>query len=58
MAASAMSIRRWPALGGTADPGQDPRGAPDPTPLWKLLDLTPGGRDTDWYPKLAYPNGG
>src|SRR4051812_26374519 len=21
-------------LGGTADPGEDPRGAPDPTPLW------------------------
>ena len=41
-------------LGGTADPGQDARGAPDPTPLWNLLDLTPGGRGTDWYPKLAY----
>jgi predicted dithiol-disulfide oxidoreductase (DUF899 family) len=41
-------------LGGTADPGQDPRGAPDPTPLWNVLDLTPGGRGTDWYPKLDY----
>ncbi len=41
-------------LGGTSDPGQDPRGAPDPTPLWNLLDLTPGGRGSDWYPKLAY----
>jgi predicted dithiol-disulfide oxidoreductase (DUF899 family) len=41
-------------LGGTADPGQDPRGAPDPTPLWNILDLTPGGRGSDWYPKLAY----
>ena len=39
-------------LGGTQDPGQDPRGAPDPTPLWNILDLTPGGRGTDWYPKL------
>jgi predicted dithiol-disulfide oxidoreductase (DUF899 family) len=38
----------------TADPGQDPRGAPDPMPLWTILDLTPGGRGTDWYPKLAY----
>ena len=48
----------WAAeLGGTADPDQDPRGAPDPTPLWNLLDLTPGGRGTDWYPKLAYGNG-
>jgi predicted dithiol-disulfide oxidoreductase (DUF899 family) len=43
-------------LGGTADPGQDPRGAPDPTPLWNILDLTPAGRGSDWYPKLAYPN--
>ena len=42
-------------LGGTQDPGQDPRGAPDPIPLWNILDLTPGGRGTDWYPKLAYP---
>ena len=40
-------------LGGTQDPGQDPRGAPDPTPLWNILDLTPGGRGTDWYPKLV-----
>ncbi len=37
-------------LGGTQDPGQDPRGAPDPTPLWNILDLTPAGRGTDWYP--------
>jgi predicted dithiol-disulfide oxidoreductase (DUF899 family) len=39
----------------TADPGQDPRGAPDLMPIWTLLDLTPGGRGTDWYPELAYP---
>ena len=38
----------------TADPGQDPRGAPDPMPLWTVLDLTPEGRGTDWYPKLEY----
>ncbi|MFT4437099.1 DUF899 family protein [Caballeronia sp. 15715] len=38
----------------TADPGQDPRGAPDPMPLWLMLDLTPGGRGRDWYPKLEY----
>jgi predicted dithiol-disulfide oxidoreductase (DUF899 family) len=38
-------------LGGTEDPGQDARGAPDPTPLWNILDLTPGGRGTDWYPQ-------
>ncbi len=38
----------------TADPGQDPRGAPDLMPLWTVLDSTPEGRGTDWYPKLAY----
>ena len=43
--------------GGTEDPGQDPRGAPDPTPLWNMLDLTPEGRGPDWYPKLDYPRG-
>ena len=40
--------------GKTADPGEDPRGAPDPAPLWNILDLTPAGRGTDWYPKLEY----
>lgn len=40
--------------GETADPGQDPRGAPDLMPLWTILDSTPEGRGTDWYPKLAY----
>jgi predicted dithiol-disulfide oxidoreductase (DUF899 family) len=38
----------------TADPGQDPRGAPDLMPLWTVLDTTPEGRDPHWYPKLAY----
>jgi predicted dithiol-disulfide oxidoreductase (DUF899 family) len=38
----------------TADPGQDPRGAPDPAPLWMVLDSTPEGRGADWYPKLDY----
>lgn len=40
--------------GSTADPGQDPRGAPDPAPLWMVLDMTPEGRGTDWYPELDY----
>ena len=40
--------------GKTADPGQDPRGAPDLMPLWNILDSTPEGRGTDWYPQLAY----
>ena len=38
----------------TADPGQDPRGAPDIMPVWQVLDMTPGGRGTNWYPKLEY----
>jgi predicted dithiol-disulfide oxidoreductase (DUF899 family) len=37
-----------------ADPGQDPRTAPDVAPLWNMLDLTPAGRGTDWYPRLEY----
>ncbi|RRS04633.1 DUF899 domain-containing protein [Aquabacterium soli] len=37
-----------------ADPGQDPRDAPDIASLWSILDLTPEGRGTDWYPKLQY----
>jgi predicted dithiol-disulfide oxidoreductase (DUF899 family) len=40
--------------GAMADPGQDPRGAPDLDPLWAILDTTPEGRDPDWYPKLTY----
>jgi predicted dithiol-disulfide oxidoreductase (DUF899 family) len=40
--------------GEMADPGQDPRGAPDLAPLWNILDLTPAGRDPHWYPKLSY----
>jgi len=38
-----------------SDPGQDPRGAPDPAPLWAVLDMTPEGRGADWYPALEYP---
>jgi predicted dithiol-disulfide oxidoreductase (DUF899 family) len=40
--------------GEMADPGQDPRGAPDLDPLWQMLDFTPSGRGVDWYPKLDY----
>jgi predicted dithiol-disulfide oxidoreductase (DUF899 family) len=40
--------------GEMADPGQDPRGSPEMDPLWLLLDITPGGRGRDWYPKLSY----
>ncbi|MET0333001.1 MAG: DUF899 family protein [Rhizobacter sp.] len=37
-----------------ADPGQDPRDSPDIASLWAILDITPGGRPPDWYPKLQY----
>lgn len=37
-----------------ADPGQDPRGAPDVDPLWTILDLTPAGRGAAWYPQIEY----
>ena len=40
----------------TADPGEDSRGAPELMPLWTILDATPEGRGTDWYPKLEYPS--
>jgi len=43
--------------GAMADPGQDPRGGPDLDPLWLMLDFTPEGRGTDWYPKLEYEQG-
>src|SRR5688500_1172780 len=33
-------------------PGEDPRHADTFWPLWNVLDLTPEGRGTDWYPKL------
>ncbi len=44
----------WRGEGGkeTADPGQDPHDAPDMSALWTILDTTPEGRGTDWYPKL------
>jgi predicted dithiol-disulfide oxidoreductase (DUF899 family) len=41
--------------GETADPGQDPRGAPDLPLIWTLFDLTRRGRDPSWYPSLSYP---
>ncbi len=39
----------------TADPDQDPRGAPDLMPIWNILDMTRGGRGKDWRPSLSYP---
>jgi len=37
-----------------ADPEQDPRGGSDVDPLWLMLDWTPEGRGTGWYPQLDY----
>jgi len=44
----------WSAEITTSDPGQDARGAPDPAPLWTVLDQTPEGRGGTWYPSLNY----
>lgn len=44
----------WTGEMTEADPGQDPRGAPDLAPLWNFLDMTPRGREPDWYPSVTY----
>lgn len=52
---SGAGIRHFYSAEGSfemADPGQDPHNAPDMNPLWILLDTTPQGRGTDWYPRL------
>jgi predicted dithiol-disulfide oxidoreductase (DUF899 family) len=36
------------------DKGQNARHNDLMWPLWNVLDLTPEGRGSDWYPKLAY----
>ena len=38
----------------TADPGRILTSRSDPLPLWNILDWTPGGRGTNWYPRLEY----
>jgi predicted dithiol-disulfide oxidoreductase (DUF899 family) len=40
--------------GDMVDEGKDPRGGVDLAPMWNVLDMTPEGRGTDWYPKLSY----
>jgi predicted dithiol-disulfide oxidoreductase (DUF899 family) len=39
-----------------ADKGQNNRHVDAIWPLWNLLDFTPEGRGTDWYPKIDYAN--
>jgi predicted dithiol-disulfide oxidoreductase (DUF899 family) len=41
-------------LDAPTDPGQDPRHVDAIDPQWNLLDFTPEGRGTDWYPELSY----
>jgi predicted dithiol-disulfide oxidoreductase (DUF899 family) len=38
------------------DKGQNQRHIDMMWPLWNLLDLTPEGRGTDWFPSLTYPS--
>jgi predicted dithiol-disulfide oxidoreductase (DUF899 family) len=38
------------------DKGQNQRHIDMMWPLWNLLDLTPEGRGSDWYPSLSYPS--
>jgi predicted dithiol-disulfide oxidoreductase (DUF899 family) len=40
------------------EPGQNQRHVDMMWPLWNLLDFTPEGRGTDWYPGLTYPEPG
>ena len=39
---------------GSGKQGQDARHVDIVWPLWNLLDLTPEGRGTNWYPKVQY----
>jgi predicted dithiol-disulfide oxidoreductase (DUF899 family) len=40
------------------EPGQNQRHVDMIWPLWNLLDFTPEGRGTDWYPSLTYRDPG
>ena len=44
----------WSAETTEADPGQDPRSAPEVDALWSVLDMAPTGRQPDWYPSLNW----
>jgi predicted dithiol-disulfide oxidoreductase (DUF899 family) len=37
-----------------SEKGQNSRHVDSIWPLWNLLDFTPEGRGTDWYPRLTY----
>ncbi len=37
-----------------SEPGQHPRHIDPMWPLWNVLDMTPDGRGTDWFPQISY----
>lgn len=47
---------RWSSelFGAPTEPGLHPRHVDYMWPLWKVLDLTPEGRGTDWHPRYEY----
>lgn len=36
-----------------SEPGQHPRHIDPMWPLWNVLDMTPDGRGSDWYPQIS-----
>jgi predicted dithiol-disulfide oxidoreductase (DUF899 family) len=47
---------RWSSelFGAQSEPGRHPRHVDYMWPIWKVLDLTPAGRGTDWNPRYRY----
>jgi len=47
---------RWSSelFAAPTDPGQHPRHVDYTWPIWKVLDVTPEGRGTDWHPRYGY----
>jgi len=46
---------RWSSeLMGSSEQGQHPRHVDYMWPVWKVLDLIPEGRGTDWRPQREY----
>jgi predicted dithiol-disulfide oxidoreductase (DUF899 family) len=48
------SVRHVYSKGAQMTDDRRERGIDLLTPVWNLLDLTPGGRPDTWYPKLRY----
>jgi predicted dithiol-disulfide oxidoreductase (DUF899 family) len=49
-------LHRWSSelLAAPREPGQHTRHVDYMWPIWQVLDLTPGGRGTDWHPRYRY----